>query len=85
MALLWLGDTMPPQRHYVFIRLRHLRTTPLELFLYMLEIADTFPVTTPASFRVCCDGSRSAANDVFILIAIIIFYGFLMITADSSL
>ena len=33
----------------------------------------------PTSFRVCCNGSRSAANNVFILIAFIIFYGFLII------
>ncbi|KAF3609250.1 hypothetical protein DY000_02049058 [Brassica cretica] len=34
-----------------------------------------------ASFRVtvCCDGSRSAAIDVFILIALIITFGFLII------
>ncbi|CAF1759735.1 unnamed protein product [Brassica napus] len=32
----------------------------------------------PASFRVCCDGSPSAANNVFTLIAVIIFYGFLI-------
>ncbi|CAN7026055.1 unnamed protein product [Brassica oleracea var. botrytis] len=39
----------------------------------------------PTSFRVCCNGSRSAANNVFILIAFIIFYGFLIIpTADLS-
>lgn len=30
--------------HYVYIRLRHLRTTPVELFFYMLELADSFLV-----------------------------------------
>ncbi|KAH0854248.1 hypothetical protein HID58_090086 [Brassica napus] len=56
----------------------------------MLELADSFWFRgqfykcnicfqeQPASFRVCCDGSPSAANNVFTLIAVIIFYGFLI-------
>ncbi|KAH0925565.1 hypothetical protein HID58_017821, partial [Brassica napus] len=36
-----------------------------------------------SSFRVCCDGSRSAAIDVFILIVIIISYGFLIIPCSK--